>query len=195
MASLPSLLLCSTPLNVIHDRPCNYLTCATKGKDSWSAGHAATLSHRHRRFTVTAASPSTTEQQKKSEPELAISRPTAGDPKASLIQRSDDPMAWREYREPIAGDEPDFWEGSQWDWLGFLLEYLPAIGIAVAVLAAIYAVRSYNDGATREFKDTDAFKASTSLISGDDNGSNDDSSPAAGGGNLLDDVLGDAPPL
>uniref|UniRef100_A0A803PKI5 Uncharacterized protein n=1 Tax=Cannabis sativa TaxID=3483 RepID=A0A803PKI5_CANSA len=29
----------------------------------------------------------------------------------------------------LPGEEKDFWEGEQWDWLGFLVEYLWAFGI------------------------------------------------------------------
>lgn len=28
---------------------------------------------------------------------------------------------------------PDFWEGSQWDWLGIFVKFSPIIGVAVAV--------------------------------------------------------------
>jgi hypothetical protein len=33
----------------------------------------------------------------------------------------------------LPGDEPDFWEGPQWNALGFIVQYLWAIGIVVAV--------------------------------------------------------------
>ncbi|EFJ16089.1 hypothetical protein SELMODRAFT_445280 [Selaginella moellendorffii] len=33
-----------------------------------------------------------------------------------------------------SGMVPDFWEGPQWNWLGFILQYLWAIGIVVAVI-------------------------------------------------------------
>ena len=33
----------------------------------------------------------------------------------------------------LPGDKPDFWEGEQWDWLGFLVEYLWAFGVVFAV--------------------------------------------------------------
>ena len=35
----------------------------------------------------------------------------------------------------LPGDEPDFWEGEQWDALGFFVEYLWAFGIVFAVRA------------------------------------------------------------
>ncbi|KAJ8758755.1 hypothetical protein K2173_000476 [Erythroxylum novogranatense] len=40
----------------------------------------------------------------------------------------------------LPGDEPDFWEGPQWDALGFFVQYLWAFGIifAVCVLFASY---------------------------------------------------------
>lgn len=33
----------------------------------------------------------------------------------------------------LPGDEPDFWEGEKWDFLGFFVEYLWAFGIGFAV--------------------------------------------------------------
>lgn len=33
----------------------------------------------------------------------------------------------------LPGDEPDFWEGPQWDALGFFVQYLWAFGIVFAV--------------------------------------------------------------
>ena len=39
-----------------------------------------------------------------------------------------------EYVRPVLpGDEPDFWEGPQWNAVGFIVQYLWAIGIVVAV--------------------------------------------------------------
>lgn len=34
----------------------------------------------------------------------------------------------------LPGDKPDFWEGSQWDALGFFVQYLWAFGIVFAVM-------------------------------------------------------------
>ncbi|XP_022987248.1 uncharacterized protein LOC111484859 [Cucurbita maxima] len=59
----------------------------------------------------------------------------------------------------LPGLQPDFWEGQQWDPLGFFLEYLWAFGIAFAVIACGIAVTTYNEGAT-DFKDTPAYKES-----------------------------------
>ncbi|CAI5471898.1 unnamed protein product [Closterium sp. Yama58-4] len=62
----------------------------------------------------------------------------------AVVFRTDDPLAGRDYRPPMPGDNPDFWEGSQWDLLGFLAEYLWVFGIVLAVVSSIYAVTSYN---------------------------------------------------
>lgn len=35
----------------------------------------------------------------------------------------------------LPGDEPDFWEGPQWDALGFVVQYLWAFGIVFAVIS------------------------------------------------------------
>ncbi|XP_038876354.1 uncharacterized protein LOC120068690 [Benincasa hispida] len=59
----------------------------------------------------------------------------------------------------LPGLQPDFWEGPQWDALGFFLEYLWAFGIVFALIACGIAVTTYNEGAT-DFKDTPAYKES-----------------------------------
>ncbi|EEF29721.1 uncharacterized protein LOC8268651 [Ricinus communis] len=56
-------------------------------------------------------------------------------------------------------DETEFWEGPQWDALGFFLQYLWAFGIVFALIACGIAVATYNEGAT-DFKDTPAYKES-----------------------------------
>lgn len=58
--------------------------------------------------------------------------------------RVEDPLAGRDYRPAMPGDEPDFWEGPKWDLLGFIAQYLWAIGIVLAAAASLYAVLSYN---------------------------------------------------
>ncbi|KAL0342395.1 UNVERIFIED_CONTAM: hypothetical protein Scaly_1902100 [Sesamum calycinum] len=76
------------------------------------------------------------------------------------------------------GTEPDFWEGPQWDGLGFFVQYMWAFGILFAVqlqvefarvagspapcpklVACGIAVVTYNDGAT-DFKETPVYKES-----------------------------------
>lgn len=59
----------------------------------------------------------------------------------------------------LPGDEPDFWEGEQWDALGFFVEYLWAFGIVFALIACGIAVSTYNEGAS-DFKETPAYKES-----------------------------------
>lgn len=68
---------------------------------------------------------------------------SAASKKQNLVMKVEDPLAGRPYRSPMPGDEPDFWEGSRWDLLGFILQYLWAIGIVLAVVASIYAVSNY----------------------------------------------------
>ncbi|MED6160602.1 hypothetical protein PIB30_052915 [Stylosanthes scabra] len=59
----------------------------------------------------------------------------------------------------LPGLEKDFWEGPQWDWLGFFVEYLWAFSIVFALIACGIAVATYNEGAT-DFKETPAYKES-----------------------------------
>ncbi|KAL8189311.1 hypothetical protein R6Q57_028877 [Mikania cordata] len=59
----------------------------------------------------------------------------------------------------LPGLEPDFWEGPQWDGLGFFVEYLWAFGIVFAIISSGIAVATYNEGAT-DFKETPAYKES-----------------------------------
>ncbi|XP_008240280.1 PREDICTED: uncharacterized protein LOC103338801 [Prunus mume] len=59
----------------------------------------------------------------------------------------------------LPGDEPDFWEGEKWDFLGFFVEYLWAFGIGFALIACFVAATSYNEGAT-DFKETPVYKDS-----------------------------------
>ena len=55
--------------------------------------------------------------------------------------------------------KPDFWEGPQWDGLGFFVQYMWAFGIGFALVACGIAVATYNEGAT-DFKATPAYKES-----------------------------------
>eukprot|EP00270_Netrium_digitus_P005444 TRINITY_DN1719_c0_g1_i2.p1 TRINITY_DN1719_c0_g1~~TRINITY_DN1719_c0_g1_i2.p1 ORF type:complete len:199 (+),score=40.33 TRINITY_DN1719_c0_g1_i2:25-597(+) len=102
-----------------------------------------------------------------------------------LVLKTDDPLAGRPYRPAMEGDEPDFWEGPQWNWLGFLLQYLWAFGILVAIIASIYAVRTYNTGAV-DFTQTEMFEALTA-------GSSDSSSAEVAAPSSM--AIDDAPPL
>ncbi|KAL2920577.1 13S globulin seed storage protein 3 [Bienertia sinuspersici] len=59
----------------------------------------------------------------------------------------------------LPGDKPDFWEGPQWDALGFFVQYMWAFGIVFALIACGIAVATYNEGAT-DFRKTPAYKES-----------------------------------
>ncbi|XP_059454089.1 uncharacterized protein LOC132184464 [Corylus avellana] len=59
----------------------------------------------------------------------------------------------------LPGTKPDFWEGPQWDALGFFVQYMWAFGIVFALIACGIAVATYNEGAT-DFKQTPAYKES-----------------------------------
>ncbi|XP_051147513.1 uncharacterized protein LOC127262750 [Andrographis paniculata] len=57
----------------------------------------------------------------------------------------------------LPGENPDFWEGPQWDAFGFFIQYLWAFGIVFALIACGIAVATYNEGAT-DFKETPVYK-------------------------------------
>ncbi|XP_024374164.1 uncharacterized protein [Physcomitrium patens] len=65
--------------------------------------------------------------------------------------------AYEEACAKLEGQEPDFWEGSSWNSLGFAMQYLWVFGVVVSIVACITAVRTYNLGAT-DFKNTEVFK-------------------------------------
>lgn len=65
-----------------------------------------------------------------------------------------------EYVRPeLPGEEPDFWEGPQFEILGFIIQYLWAIGIFAALGGCLIAVKYYNEGAS-DFKETPVYKES-----------------------------------
>ncbi|CAK9215475.1 unnamed protein product [Sphagnum troendelagicum] len=66
----------------------------------------------------------------------------------------------------LEGKQPDFWEGEQWNWLGFVLQYLWVFGFVVSIIACLVAVRTYNLGAT-DFKNTEVFKEALESQSSD----------------------------
>ncbi|GAV81803.1 hypothetical protein CFOL_v3_25256 [Cephalotus follicularis] len=57
----------------------------------------------------------------------------------------------------LPGDKPSFWEGEQWEPLGFFVQYMWAFGIVFALVACGIAVATYNEGAT-DFKSTPVYK-------------------------------------
>lgn len=66
----------------------------------------------------------------------------------------------------LEGKQPDFWEGEQWNWLGFVIQYLWVFGFVVSIIACLVAVRTYNLGAT-DFKNTEVFKEALESQSSD----------------------------
>ncbi|GJP77032.1 hypothetical protein CLOP_g7466 [Closterium sp. NIES-67] len=99
----------------------------------------------------------------------------------AVVFRTDDPLAGRDYRPPMPGDEPDFWEGSQWDLLGFVAEYLWVFGIVLAIVSSLYAVTSYNqDDGVVETADSSVTVESSAPSEADQ---------------LLEPFVDDAPPL
>ncbi|KAJ7563698.1 hypothetical protein O6H91_03G121800 [Diphasiastrum complanatum] len=85
-------------------------------------------------------------------------------------------------------DEPDFWEGPQWNALGFAIQYLWAFGILIALVACGIAVRTYNQGA-RDFRETPVFKEALRAQG------KLDGAPEADSEDSADPLLLDAPPL
>jgi hypothetical protein len=79
------------------------------------------------------------------------------------------PEELAEYEQLVSqldGKQPDFWEGEQWNWLGFVLQYLWVFGFVVSIIACLVAVRTYNLGAT-DFKNTEVFKEALESQSSD----------------------------
>jgi hypothetical protein len=66
----------------------------------------------------------------------------------------------------LEGKQPDFWEGEQWNWLGFVVQYLWVFGFVVSIIACLVAVRTYNLGAS-DFKNTEVFKEALESQSSD----------------------------
>ncbi|XP_058722384.1 uncharacterized protein LOC131594307 [Vicia villosa] len=63
------------------------------------------------------------------------------------------------YRPPGTSKEADFFEGPQWDTVGFIGEWLWILGGVFAVCGGGFAAINYNQGAS-DFKDTPAYKES-----------------------------------
>ncbi|KAG0619919.1 hypothetical protein M758_4G175200 [Ceratodon purpureus] len=68
-----------------------------------------------------------------------------------------DVKVYEETCAKLEGVQPDFWEGSGWNALGWTIQYMWVFGIVVSIVACITAVRTYNLGAT-DFKNTEVFK-------------------------------------
>ncbi|CAM6092606.1 unnamed protein product [Calypogeia fissa] len=74
---------------------------------------------------------------------------------AKVPENSEPLTMWKGRK--LEGLEPDFWEGEQWDLFGFIIQYLWAIGLLIALGACGVAVTSYNSGAS-DIRDTQVFK-------------------------------------
>ncbi|CAM6087035.1 unnamed protein product [Calypogeia fissa] len=74
---------------------------------------------------------------------------------AKVPENSEPLTMWKGRK--LEGLEPDFWEGEQWDLFGFIIQYLWAIGLLIALGACGVAVTSYNSGAS-DIRDTEVFK-------------------------------------
>ncbi|RLN43486.1 uncharacterized protein C2845_PM01G30730 [Panicum miliaceum] len=74
-----------------------------------------------------------------------------------------EPLGFEVSTEPMPElpdpETPDFWEGPQWEALGFFVQYMWAFGVVFGLIACGVAVATYNDGAT-DFRDTPAYKES-----------------------------------
>ncbi|CAI5491097.1 unnamed protein product [Closterium sp. Naga37s-1] len=99
----------------------------------------------------------------------------------AVVFRTDDPLEGRDYRPAMPGDNPDFWEGSQWDLLGFIAEYLWVFGIVLAIVSSLYAVTSYN-------QDEEVVEPTDSAVIVE-------SSATSEADQLLEPFVDDAPPL
>ncbi|KAK6921158.1 hypothetical protein RJ641_014838 [Dillenia turbinata] len=127
----------------------------------------------------------TTEEKEKEEEEKKVVKkePEIRDKSASAdagVVVDDDDVDDGYFLPDLPGNEPDFWEGPQWEPLGFFVQYLWAFGIVFAagtkclrnhlisdsfsfvgllLIACGIAVVTYNEGAT-DFKETPAYKES-----------------------------------
>lgn len=137
LASSSSRILCSTPTR----KPCTHIL--NPSSPSWSH-HPRTLP-----FTVSASpkkissssrtgrfdsknrrtSPVTTKEQEETVEGKGASEIAGND--ESTIVAVDDGFVMPE----LPGDKPNFWEGPQWDGLGFFVQYMWAFGIVFAVIS------------------------------------------------------------
>lgn len=84
---------------------------------------------------------------------------------AGAAEWEGEPLGFEVSTEPMPQlpdpETPDFWEGPQWEALGFFVQYMWAFGVVFGLIACGVAVATYNDGAT-DFRDTPAYKESQS---------------------------------
>ncbi|XP_021905687.1 uncharacterized protein LOC110820508 [Carica papaya] len=108
---------------------------------------------RNRRSSITTKEEEDEQQQPTVQIEDAVENVGVGADGNVVVDSSGVPMP------ELPGQEPDFWEGQQWDAFGFVVQYLWAFGIVFALIACGIAVATYNEGAT-DFKETPAYKES-----------------------------------
>ncbi|XP_071685161.1 uncharacterized protein [Lolium perenne] len=95
-----------------------------------------------------------------------IETPDAEEDSASAwegVEWEGEPLGFEVSTEPMPylpdPKQVDFWEGPQWDLLGFFVQYMWAFGVFFSLVACGFAVATYNDGAT-DFRETPSFKES-----------------------------------
>ncbi|KAG9458440.1 hypothetical protein H6P81_002948 [Aristolochia fimbriata] len=132
--AVPGLSLPPTPLLVSSRRWGSQIT------------HARRVSSRSRKSLTSTPS---------REESLQQSPPSEDGPEAVSSDSVDDGY----FLPGLPGDKPDFWEGPQWDGLGFFVQYMWAFGVGFGLIACGIAVATYNEGAT-DFKETPVYKES-----------------------------------
>ncbi|XP_047092197.1 uncharacterized protein LOC124704009 [Lolium rigidum] len=79
------------------------------------------------------------------------------------VEWEGEPLGFEVSTEPMPyladPKQVDFWEGPQWNVLGFFVQYMWAFGVFFSLVACGFAVATYNDGAT-DFRETPSFKES-----------------------------------
>ncbi|RAL41528.1 hypothetical protein DM860_010322 [Cuscuta australis] len=166
-------LICKIPAGALYTRlPLRRPFLAPLASTSpWSAGRSRVFVSAARKVSQgknRRGSLSTQEQQVREEdgnPGWDSIGP-ASDAPESPISAADDGFVMPE----LPGQEPDFWEGPQWDAFGFFIQYLWAFGVGFALIACGIAAVTYNNGAT-DFKETPTYKESvesSKLLGGPD---------------------------
>ncbi|TKY44699.1 hypothetical protein E2542_SST30977 [Spatholobus suberectus] len=71
---------------------------------------------------------------------------TATEPQdtAEVEEPLDDAVSTYQWPD-LPGQEPDFWEGPQWDWLGTFVQYSWILGFAVAAILALLGCFTHHE--------------------------------------------------
>lgn len=94
-----------------------------------SAKKFSSRSGKNRRSTTTTRDQELEQERDPRTAEIKRGRLENGAELSSAVDDVDDGY----FLPKLPGEEPDFWEGEQWDTLGFLVEYLWAFGIVFSV--------------------------------------------------------------